>query len=307
MDVVSLGHVSIDRVEINGRRKTQLGGAGIYSAMAANIFVDSAVVSRVGGDFPEGFVTNLHELSIDIAGIKHVSGKSTFFDISYNENNQAVYNTYSLGVGVYIRPEDIPDKYLTARAFHIAPMAASKQRAFVEFLRENTYGLISLNTHAAYFARYRKELLRLIPDVDIFTINDEEAMLLTKTKSIEQAINVFKKLEVNIAVITRGVNGSVVIEKGEINLSHSMTQDKIVDLTGCGDVYGGSFIACYMLTENALKSANMANSVASINASKWSFSAIKNLKFDTLEAFQKFVVFRQSKQSKMQRSLEHYI
>ncbi|GBE54344.1 MAG TPA: carbohydrate kinase family protein [Euryarchaeota archaeon] len=307
MDVVSVGHASIDRVEINGMRKKQPGGAGIYSAMAANIFVDSAVVSRVGTDFPGGFFTNLHGIGIDIAGIKQVSGKSTFFDISYNENNQAVYNTYSLGVGVHIRPEDIPKKHLTAGAFHIAPMAASKQRAFVEFLRENTYGLISLNTHAAYFARYRKELLGLIPDVDIFTINDEEAMLLTKTKSIEQAINAFKKLEANIAVITMGVYGSVVIEKGEINFSPSVIQHHVVDLTGCGDVYGGSFIACYMLTENALKSANIANSVASISASDWSFSAIKNLKFGTLEAFQKFVVLRQSRLSKTQRNLENYI
>ncbi len=307
MEVVAIGHASVDRVEINGRRRKQLGGASVYSAIAANIFADSGIVSRVGRDFPADFFSTLESLGIDTTGIKQVSGKSTFFDITYTENAQAVYNAYSLGVGVHIRPEDLPKKYLTAKAFHIAPMAASKQKSFVEFLRENTYGLISLNTHAAYFARYRKELLELISMVDVFTINDEEAMLLTKTRSIEQAINAFKKLDANIVVITMGVYGSVVIDRGEINFSPSVIQQHVVDLTGCGDAYAGSFITCYMLTENALKAANIANSVASINASDWSFSAIKNLKFRNLEAFQKFVVLRQRRLSKMQRSLEHYI
>ncbi len=307
MDFVSIGHASVDRVEINGRRRKQLGGASIYSALAAGIFVKAGVVSRVGEDFPKKFFRELEELGIDTAGIKQVQGKSTFFEITY-EDVRAIYTAYSLGVGVHISPKDMPRRYLTAKAFHIAPMAATKQRSFVEFLRENSYGLISLNTHAAYFSKYRRELLELIPKVDIFTINDEEAMLLTKTRSLEQAISFFQRHEHNIVVITMGVYGSVVIERGEINFSPSVIQHRVVDLTGCGDAYAGSFLAVYMLTENPLKAANIANSVASINASDWNFSAIKNLRFfKNLEAFQKFVVLRQRRLSKSQRSLEHFL
>lgn len=306
MDVVSVGHTSLDSVEFNGELKRQLGGASVYSAIAASIFARAGVVSRVGRDFPRGYLRTLNSLGIDTLGIRQTSGKSTSFDISYTEEHQAVYNKYSLGVGLRLGPKDIPKRYLTASAFHIAPMAASKQRSFVDFLREKSYALLSLNTHSAYFSRYRKELLKLISSVDVFTINDEEAMQLTKTKSVEQAINSFKKLTSSIVVITMGVYGSVVLEGGDINFSPSVIQQSVVDLTGCGDAYAGSFISSYLLTEDALKAANIANSVASINASDWNFSGIKSLRFKSLDAFQKYVVLRQKRLSKMQRSLEHF-
>jgi len=306
MDVVSVGHTSVDRVEVEGVQKRQLGGASIYSALAAGIFTDTGVVSRVGRDFPRNYFRKLKSLGIGTGGIKQSSGRSTYFDIAYTREHQAVYRKYSLGVGLHLTPRDFPTHYLKARGFHIAPMAASKQKSFVDYLREKTYGLISLNTHAAYFSRYRSELLKLISMVDVFTINDEEAMQLTKTKSIEQAINYFRKLSSGIVVITMGVYGSVVIGE-DINFSPSVIQQSVVDLTGCGDAYAGSFLATYLLTDNALKAANIANSVASINASDWNFEAIKSLSFGSLESFQKYVVLRQKRMSKMQRSLEHFM
>jgi sugar/nucleoside kinase (ribokinase family) len=307
MDVVAIGHASVDVVRISGREKNQLGGAAVYSALAAKIFSSAGVVTRVGTDFPARFYSLLRRAGVDTSGIKQVRGESTRFEIEYDNNGHANYTGYRLGVGIHLRPSDMPRHYLTAKAFHIAPLAATKQHSFVNYLREHTYGLISLNTHAAYFQRYRRELLRLIGEVDIFTINDDEAMRLTGTRSLEHAITALKKLKHSIIVVTMGVYGSIILEHGEVSFSPSVIQRRIVDLTGCGDAFAGAFLASYLKTENAVKSANIANSVAAINASDWNFRAIAKLRFSSIEAFQEFVVARQRRLSKNQRSLEHFM
>lgn len=306
MECVTIGHISVDKIKIGGRENTQLGGAAVYSAMGAKIFSRTGLVSRVGGDFPAEFHSTLKEAGIDTAGLKRVGGKSTLFDIDYAKDGSANYTRHELNVGIYIRPEDIPPAYADAQAFHIAPMAASKQRAFIDFLRKRSNAFISLNTHGGYFLKYRGEILDLMPKVDIFTLNDEEAMRLTETKSLEQALNALKRAPHNLLVVTMGVYGSIVVED-EISFFPSLHQPTVIDLTGCGDAFAGAFVASYLKTNDPLKSANIANSVASIVATDWNFQAVRGLKFHNLERFQEFVVSRQRRLAKSQRSLENFL
>ncbi len=307
MEVVVIGHASLDDVLIKGAKRTQLGGASIYSAMAAKIFSETGVVSRIGADFPPKYFRLLRSSAIDISGMKRMGGKSTFFSIEYDDEGLAHYSDYRLNVGVHIRPEDIPKKYLSSKAFHLAPMAASKQKAFLDYLRDRTYALISLNTHSGYLSKYRRDIIDLISQVDVFTMNDEEAMRLTKTKGFEQALNSLKKRDHNLIVVTMGIYGSAIISNGEITFAPSVIQPKIVDFTGCGDAFAGSFLATYVSTENSLESANVANSVASITATDWNFKAIRSLRFSGLDQFHEFIISHQRKLSKRQRSIEHFI
>lgn len=304
MDIVTIGHASLDRVKTGGAENLQLGGAAVYSAMASKIFSDTGIVSRVGRDFPAEFYSLLRKAGIDTFGLKKVPGKSASFSIEYDKDGAAKYNSYELNVGIHIRPEDIPNSYLRAKAFHIAPMAASKQKIFLEFLRKNSGALVSLNTHIGYFLKYKKEIAELISGADVFTINDEEAMRLTGTRSIEHSLNALKRIEHKLIIVTMGVYGSIAIEK-EITFFPSVYQAKTVDLTGCGDAFAGSFISSYLKTRDALKSANIANSVASIVATDWNFQAIKNLKFKSLEKFQEFIVSK-LRRRKTQRGMEHF-
>lgn len=307
MEVVAIGHASIDLVRAGNTWKKQLGGAAVYAAMAAKIFSGTGVVSRVGMDFPPEFYSILREAGVDTYGLRKVRGKSTTFSIEYDSTGAASYGAYDLNVGVHIRPKDIPRSYLRAEGFHLAPMAASKQGRFVEFLRKKTAGKISMNTHIGYFQRYRKEILKLIPKVDVFTLNDEEAKALIGKKSLNHALNAFKKRRHNLVIITTGPGVSIILNTGETSISHSQYQARVVDPTGCGDAYAGAFMSSYIRSGDPIKSANIASSVASIAATDWNLQAIKNLRFTSLSAFQEYVVARQRKLTKKQRSLEHYL
>lgn len=304
MDVVTIGHVSIDKVRINEKEKIQLGGAAVYSAMAAKIFARTGVVSRVGEDFPYRFLALLKKYGINIEGLKKVRGRSTNFKIEYDEDGIAKYTEYKLNVGKHIRPSDIPKTYLKAEAFHLAPMAATKQQKFIDFLKKRG-GIISLNTHIGFLPRYRRKLLELIPQVDIFTLNEEEALKITNAKRLEYAIKFLKKIEHEFIIVTLGVIGSVVIDK-DVTFFPSVYQPKVIDLTGCGDAFAGAFLASFIRTKDPLKSANIANSVASLVASNWNFKEIKNLKFFSLDRFQEYIFSRQRKIRKMQFSIDSF-
>lgn len=302
-----MGHASIDRVRYTGRERKQLGGAAIYAAMASKIFSRTGVVSRVGADFPGRFYAALRDAGISTRGLKRTRGKSTTFTIEYDEAGKAHYRSYSINSGVQINPGDIPEEYLQARAFHLAPMAASKQRHFIDFLKESTDARISMNTHIGYFRRYRKKLIELIDLVDVFTLNDDEAKALMREKTLNRAINAFKRIPHNQVIITTGPGSSVILEDGDISISHSQYQPRVVDLTGCGDVFAGAYISSYLIGGDPLKAASIASSVANIAASDWSFKAIKGMRFSSLTSFQEHVVARQRRLAGRQRSIEHFL
>lgn len=306
MEVVTVGHASLDRVKINERESIQLGGAAVYSAMAAKIFSRTGIVSRVGRDFSVEHYSELEEAGIDTFGLKKVKGSSSSFSIEYDKEGNASYTSYERNVGVQIRPSDIPRNYMKASGFHIAPMAASKQQAFLKFLKKNTNAVISLNTHVGYFSKYRKGIDRLMPLADVFILNGEEAMRLAGTKNLERALNFLKRRKHNLIVVTIGVHGSAVIQEGGLTFFPSLYQPNIIDLTGCGDAFAGAFISTYITTKDALKSANIANSVASISATDWNFQALKALRFKTLENFQQYVIARQRRLGKKQKSIEFF-
>jgi ribokinase len=305
-DIVTIGHTSIDRVEIEGEVKRQLGGAAVYSAMAAKIFGRAGVVSRVGKDFPPSFLKILSEANISTTGIRKINGMSTFFSIEYDDKGAANYKGFKLNAGKNISAKDIPLSFLKAKGFHIAPMNPNKQRRIVDFLRENTYAVVSLNTYMGYAKPHKRALLDLMEKVDIFTINDDEAMMLTDSRSLEHALGALKKTRHNLVLITMGVYGSIVLKDKEINFFPSVFQEKVVDLTGCGDSFAGSFLATYLKTDDPHKAANMANSVASLNATDWNYQALKHLEFKSLERFQRFIISRQRRFKKKQKMLESF-
>ncbi len=306
LDVVTIGHTSVDRVEIDGKIKNQLGGAAVYSSMAAKIFGNVGLVSRVGKDFPPSFLKILSEADIRTIGIKKINGKSTFFSIEYDDKGAADYKDFKLNAGRNIGAKDIPLSFLKSQGFHIAPMNPNKQRRILDSIRQNTYALVSLNTYMGYVRPYRKALIELMGLVDIFTINDDEAMVLTDSKSLEHALNALKKMNHHLVIITMGVYGSIVLVEREINFFPSVFQEKTVDLTGCGDAFAGSFLASYLKTSDPHKAANIANSVASLNATGWNFQPLKTLQFMSLEKFQLYITSRQRRLKKKQKMLESF-
>jgi len=94
--------------------------------------------------------------------------------------------------------------------------------------------------------RHKEDFYNLLKnDLDILIGNENEINELTEKKSLLDSINQLKKLN-KLIVITRSENGSLAIKDNEIVNCDSQKVDKIVDLTGAGDLFAAGFLKEYL-------------------------------------------------------------
>mgnify|MGYP001302020455 CR=1 FL=1 len=90
--------------------------------------------------------------------------------------------------------------------------------------------------------RHRESFKELVEDyIDILFANEDELTSLYKTSNLNSAIEKLKK-KCELAAITIGKNGSILILNGkEINIDPFIL-GKAIDSTGAGDLYAGGFL-----------------------------------------------------------------
>ena len=116
--------------------------------------------------------------------------------------------------------------------------------------------------------RHKKYFLDLVKNkLDITFANEQEIMSLIGTKNFEEVITFSKQLG-KLVVITRGKNGAIAINSGEIAECGIQKNLKIVDLTGAGDLFASGFLHGFVnnlsLKENLEKGTEMSSKVIQI-------------------------------------------
>lgn len=90
--------------------------------------------------------------------------------------------------------------------------------------------------------RHRAEFLNLIrSSVDILFASEEEILSLYQTDRFENAIEQIGR-DTNLAVLTQGYLGSVIVSKGTPIPAPAERQRKVVDATGAGDMFAAGFL-----------------------------------------------------------------
>jgi fructokinase len=108
--------------------------------------------------------------------------------------------------------------------------------------------------------RHKEDFYNLLKyDLDILIGNENEINELTERKNLLDSINQLKKLN-KLIVITRSENGSLAIKDNEIVNCDSQKIDKIVDLTGAGDLFAAGFLKEY-LEKSEIKKCLMTGSI----------------------------------------------
>ena len=91
--------------------------------------------------------------------------------------------------------------------------------------------------------RFRDEFLAMIRsgDLDIVFANKHEVSALYQTADFATALDSLER-EAKLAVVTLGAEGSMAIAGGERTAIPAAPVDRIVDLTGAGDLYAAGFL-----------------------------------------------------------------
>ena len=94
--------------------------------------------------------------------------------------------------------------------------------------------------------RHKPHFLDLVKNkLDISFSNEQEITSLIGAKNFEEVVSFAKQLE-KITIITRGVKGSVAINKNDVIKCEGKKNLKIVDLTGAGDLFAAGYLHGYL-------------------------------------------------------------
>jgi fructokinase len=108
--------------------------------------------------------------------------------------------------------------------------------------------------------RHKEDFYNLLKnDLDILIGNENEIKELTSKKNLLDSISQLKELN-KLIIVTRSENGSVAIKNNEIINCDSTKVDKVLDLTGAGDLFAAGFLKEY-LEKSAIKKCLMTGAV----------------------------------------------
>ncbi|MDZ7823454.1 MAG: adenosine kinase [Ahrensia sp.] len=158
-------------------------------------------------------------------------------------------NTY-LGACVELSPEDVEeDKAGNAGIVYFEgylwdpPRAKNAIRKSAQLAHANA-GKVAMSLSDSFCVdRYRDEFLELMQSgtVDIIFANDDELKSLYQTADIDAAIEALRD-DCELAAITCGADGSIVIRGDETYKIAAIEISQLVDTTGAGDLYAAGFL-----------------------------------------------------------------
>ncbi|AEK73279.1 carbohydrate/pyrimidine kinase [Thermococcus sp. 4557] len=246
LDLVVLGHVSIDHIIFPGRDEILLpgGAAAAVATSAALAGAKVGLVTKVGEDFPREWLEKLASI-LDVRGVQVLPGKTIHIYMIYHEDG-SVDAPVEMGVAKRMGETPIPEEYLDSSVFHIAPIPPEEQ---LKALRRLEGKRISLDFNPTYMADYRekRDLMReVVSRAEVVFPNEREALVMTRAESVEEAAAALHEWGAEIVAVTRGERG-VLIYDGEFREFPALpiNENEIVDPTGAGDAFAGGFLAGY--------------------------------------------------------------
>ena len=110
--------------------------------------------------------------------------------------------------------------------------------------------------------RHREDFLNLLKnDLNILIGNENEINELMQKNNLIDSMNELKNIN-KLIIITRSVNGSVAILNNEIINCESSKVDKVLDLTGAGDLFAAGFLKEYLDRSNIKKCLQIGSKLA---------------------------------------------
>ena len=110
--------------------------------------------------------------------------------------------------------------------------------------------------------RHRKEFFNLlISDLNILIGNENEINELMQKNNLLDSINEIIKIN-KLIIITRSTNGSLAVSNSEITNCEIVKVEKVLDLTGAGDLFASGFFNEYLNKSNIKKCLQTGSALA---------------------------------------------
>lgn len=304
--IVVVGQLTLDDVVLFDQPALldSPGGSGLY-ALAGVCFWETGplgFVTRRGNDYHLEPVFKQIENELDLRGVNEFNAPSIHIWNLFDRRGNRYFIKQRWGSGdeiMGVLPEDIPADYFDAQGFLVAAYPVEYQSKVVASLPNEATILVDPHFQGIY-SEYHDLWNSLFGKIDIFLPSEEELIRFFEIRSEEdfrKYIPYLKEISnrgPNVVGVKLGENGVLVYDKSIGSTWHipAYVEDKIVDVTGCGDAFCGGFMASYMQNGDTFTAAVRGIIASSLNLED--YGVIHNFSTSKSRAKQRFDLFMET-------------
>ncbi len=262
MSLLVIGTVAFDAIETPfGKTDKIIGGAATYISVSASYFGNNInLVSVVGDDFPQATIDMLSNKGINTEGLQIKQGEKTFFWSGKYHADMNTRDTMDTQLNVLSNFDPIiPESYQDCKYLMLGNLMPALQQKVIKGLR-NRPKLIVMDTMNFWMEVALADLLETMKLVDVLTINDEEARLLTGEYSLVKAARKILTMGPKYLIIKKGEHGALLFHEKEVFFAPALPLEEVFDPTGAGDTFAGGFIG-YISSTDDISFDNMKRAV----------------------------------------------
>jgi len=221
------------------------GSTPIFACQAAKLGLKTTLIGKVGEDVFGDLIRNtLKNAGVEVRYVKKDPSLETGLTVMLNTGSDRAMMTCLGGIDGVTRA-DVPDHLLkSTRHFHIGSYFLIKQVRpyYQEMIRiaKKSGATISLDTNWDPEEKWNSGIWEILPEVDIFFPNTNEALNIAGEKSIESAVRRFQEY-VPMVVIKMAEKGARAFAHGKKFQAEAL-RVKVADTVGAGDSFDAGFL-----------------------------------------------------------------
>ena len=247
-----------------------VAGGSVANTMAgiAHLNGDPSFIGKINSDnFGQLYKKSLEDIDVKFDYIEKSENLSTGASIILiTPDSERTMCTY-LGISSHLSDNDINEKKITKHKLIFLEgylwdkgIGEKMFKHAINIAKKNKVKIAMSLSDIFCVTRHKQDFYNLLKnDLDILIGNENEINELTNKKNLIDSVNQLKEFN-KLIIITRSKNGSMAIQNNEIINCNSIKVDKILDLTGAGDLFAAGFLKEY-LDESVIKKCLTTGSI----------------------------------------------
>ena len=253
--------------------KLEAGGS-VANTMAGISYLKGypSFIGKINSDeFGEIYKKSLEKINVNFPYIEKSENLSTGASIIFiTPDSERTMCTY-LGISSQLSISDINEDHIKNYELIFLEgylwdkgMSEAMFKHVINLAKKNNVKIAMSLSDIFCVSRHRNDFFKLLlNDLNILIGNENEINELMQKNNLQDSIKELKKIN-KLIVITRSENGSLAILNNEIINCESVKVEKILDLTGAGDLFASGFFKEY-LDKSDIKKCLQAGSELAAN------------------------------------------
>ena len=250
-----------------------VAGGSVANTMAgiAHLRGNPSFIGKINSDnFGEIYRKSLQDINVNFSYLEKNEDLSTGASIILiTPDSERTMCTY-LGISSHLSANDINENNIINHELiflegYLWDKGISEQmfKHAIGIAKKNKIKIAMSLSDIFCVTRHKQDFNNLLKnDLDILIGNENEINELANKKNLLDSINKLKELN-KLIVITRSENGSVAIKNNEIVNCNSIKVNKVLDLTGAGDLFAAGFLKEYLDNSDIKKCLETGSMLAS--------------------------------------------